>query len=292
MKFDRLAGLGASALLVVGWCLTAQAGGACRPDAPFSLVLEGGDLSLDSKDTCLGTVLEALARQAHARIDLPPSLADRPVAASFRNLPVEQGLGRILAGTNYALRSGAPDSLPAGRAAAAPGVLGLWVLSEKTESTATGPARPVGPEAPFAELLDELWDEDEELDLHALAQRARAAPEPEVRGYALQLVVQGDDKKAAARMVLEGLRDPAPEVRGAALSVVGELGPAAASALGPITEIARHDESPELRMLALHKLVAGDYPRAIAAAAVAEALHDPDRKVSDLARNLLDLVTP
>lgn len=292
MKVDGLVGLGGIALLALGWGSTAQAGIACRPDAPFVLSLEGGSLSLDGKNACLGAVLEELARQAHAQIDLPAWLAERPVAASFRKLPIEQGLSRILAGTNYALQTKARGDPPAGEAAAAPERLEVWVVSEKTGPTTVGPVQPGGREGPFAERAGELWEEDEEIDLRALAERARTAPEPEVRGYAIQLFVQGDDKATAVEMVLAGLRDPAPEVRSAALSVVGELGPAAASAVGPIAEIALYDEIPELRMLALHKLVAGDYPREIAAGAVTEALHDPNQKVSDLARNLIDLVTP
>lgn len=291
----RLVGLtrlGGIALLALACCSTARAETLCRPDAPIALSLEGGTLSLNGRNACLGAVLESLAREAHARIDLPRWLAGRPVTASFRELSIEQGLSRILAGTNYALQTKARSDAPSGEAAAPSEGLQVWVVSEKIRASAAGAAPPGGREGAFAEGAGDLRREGEEIDLHALAERARDSTEPEVRGYAIQLFVQGDDKAMAARMVMAGLRDPAPEVRGAALSVVEELGPAAASAAVAITEIALHDESAELRMLALHRLVAGDYPQEIAADTVTEALHDPDRKVSDLARRLIDVVTP
>ena len=137
-----------------------------------------------------------------------------------------------------------------------------------------------------------MQGDDEAIDLLALAQQARSAPEPDVRGVAIQLFVQAGDKTEAAEIVLAGLQDPDPEVRGASLSAVTELGSEAAIAFEPIAQMALYDESAELRMLALHRLVAGSFPRQAAARAVSGAIDDEDQDVSDLARGLLGLMGP
>ena len=106
-----------------------------------------------------------------------------------------------------------------------------------------------------------------------------------------QAVSEGEDA-AVAETILAALEDPDPRVREAALHIVADLGPEAPGAAATVAQMARRDESPELRMRALEKLFAANYRLDLAEATVLAALEDPEAEVRALAQNLLELVSP
>lgn len=284
MKMDSFARFVGIVFIALGLPWNTSADMTCRPGAPFALSVDGSSLSLDSKNACLGAVLETLARRTDAQVDLPTSLADRRVADTFHNLSVEQGVKRILKGTNYVLQtSGQTDPL-AGESAFEPERIEVWVLSTKPTLLTRG--------GPNEQLTPVSQEEDDTIALRALAEQARSALNPEVRALAAQLITQTDDSAAGAEMILAGMQDPAPEVRSAALAVAGDVGPRAVVAVNLITQIALHDLSPRLRRQALQQLLEADVPTAIAAETLRTAIHDEDEEVSDLARNLLNFLGP
>jgi hypothetical protein len=60
-------------------------------------------LSIDTQGELLGEVLKKISKDTGYRISIDSGWAGLPVSASFKNLPVEQGLRRILAKLNHAI---------------------------------------------------------------------------------------------------------------------------------------------------------------------------------------------
>lgn len=83
----------------------------CSPVSPqerrFYLTFKQGRLSANIKNTPLKAVLDRIKQQRKIYFDTgfmrDPSLLDNDVSLQFRNLPVQNGLGRILSGINHSL---------------------------------------------------------------------------------------------------------------------------------------------------------------------------------------------
>ena len=262
------------AVLWLGIAGGASAETACYDAPDFRLVLEGPAMALESEGACLGAILDDLVRRTSMRVELPPGLGARPVAAAFAGLPAEQGLRRILEGTDYLLSR--EDSA---EAAAIPlAAVSLQVLSAQ----ASAAPRSGGGESP---------EEDGESLWH-LAETARASARPEARGYEIQLLMQAGDSEAALDAARSALGDARPETRRAALGALDDLGTGAAPVAGAVAEIALYDPEPELRKLALHRLFGGAFPRAAVTDTLAAARADSDPEVGALAARLLALTAP
>ena len=281
-----VAGPGVLLCLCLAWRASLAVDPTCRPDAPLALELDGDLLSLTSDNACLETILQELERQAPVTIHLPPSLSQEGVSDSFSGLPLSEGLARILKRTNYLLWTRAPDDTPPAKSASAFGTVEVWIVPRESAAPAV-----VDDEAVRAELLararDLLAAGTEEL-----VAQARGAPDPQLRASAVALLVHAEKDATVAETILGALEDPDPRVRKAALYVVGDLGPDAPGAAAAVAQIARRDESPQLRMRALEKIFEANYPRDLAKSTVLAALEDPEAEVRALAQNLLELVSP
>lgn len=273
--------------LCLAWRESLAADTDCRSDALFELSLDGILLSLNSENVCLEGILEELERRAQVTIHMPASLPQKRVSESFRELPLEQGMERILKGTNYLLWTEAPKEAPAAQPAAVPGVVEIWIVPRESSSEAAAVGQKDIPADPLERAKRYL-----EADAHELVEQARSAPDPKLRADAVALLVHADKDAEVSETIVAALHDLDPRVRKAALHIVGDLGPEAPGAVEAITEIARADESPQLRMRALRKLFEEDYPSDVTENTVMGALRDPHQDVRNLARNLLELVTP
>jgi HEAT repeat protein len=194
---------------------------------------------------------------------------------------------RILKGTNYLLWTKAPKEAPAAQPAAAPGSVEIWIVPRESSSETAAIGQRDVPADPLERAKRYL-----EADAHELVEQARSAPDPKLRADAVALLVHAEKDAEVSETIVSALHDPDPRVRKAALHIVGDLDPEAPGAVEAITEIARADESPQLRMRALRKLFEEDYPPDVAENSVMWALQDPHEDVRNLARNLLELVTP
>jgi hypothetical protein len=264
-------------LLCWGGTWQVEAEPACRHDAPSVLTFEEGLLSLEAKNICLGILLEALAEQSYAQIHLSPSIADKPVSASFKELPLEQAIKHILRDTSYALQTKSKH--------------GFW--AEDSPATSEGVEIWLAPkEAVVSDQPSSLSEGQEKLiDLAALAEQSRFAPEPETRTYAVQLIAQTSDRAKAAQILLTSLQDSAPQVRCAALMTMAELNSAVtASAMDGVADMALHDENPEVRKRALLKLINEDFWSEATSTAMTRALYDKNPAIQEVARELSKLL--
>ncbi len=87
----------------------------------FFIYYDGGMLSLSAESIDLKEVLAAVADQAGISVTSPKNL-EKLVTAKFSNVPLDQGLHRILKGLSYALMYA-----PAGERSGAESVSGVYV---------------------------------------------------------------------------------------------------------------------------------------------------------------------
>ena len=84
-----------------------------RAAAPaFQIAVHGDRLTVALERAPMGRVLAELARQAGIRVDFPPSMQNDAVWASFEDMPLEQGISRLLAGYSFAIFHGSASTTP------------------------------------------------------------------------------------------------------------------------------------------------------------------------------------
>ena len=84
-----------------------------RAAAPaFQIAVHGERLTVALERAPMGRVLAELARQAGIRVDFPPSMQNDAVWASFEDMPLEQGISRLLAGYSFAIFHGSASTMP------------------------------------------------------------------------------------------------------------------------------------------------------------------------------------
>jgi len=89
--------------LAIGADATATA----RP--AFVVMVRGDQLSVALHHAPLGQVLSELARQAKIHVEFPASIQNEYVSERFDNLPLEQGISRLLLGRSVAIVYEAPS---------------------------------------------------------------------------------------------------------------------------------------------------------------------------------------
>jgi hypothetical protein len=103
----------------------------------FVVTVRCDRLSVALDHAPLGQVLSELARQAKIRVEFPASIQNEYVSERFDNLPVEQGLSRLLLGRSVAIvyeaQSGQPQTANTVRR-----VTELWVLPKQAGSAMVG----------------------------------------------------------------------------------------------------------------------------------------------------------
>jgi hypothetical protein len=92
-------------------------------------------ISLNVKNEPLGDVLAKIAETTGYQISVSESWADMPVTATFKDLPLQKGLKRILGNTNNAIIYGAGGRIKI-------------VIYDKASAPGRPPGLPVGPSYP------------------------------------------------------------------------------------------------------------------------------------------------
>jgi len=134
----------------------------------FTLRVQGDRLTVRLNRAPLGRVLAELARQARLQVRLPPSLRADPLSDAF-DLPLGQGVSRLLLGYSFAILPGRPST------AAQEGALTqLWVLPKAVKGSAEHLAAQEQAGWSRPEFLDEEDPARRLAALDALAQRRDA----------------------------------------------------------------------------------------------------------------------
>jgi len=245
-----------------------------RSDA-MTLRVHEGRISVEAAQVPLHHLLDVLAQHASLMVTVNGTVGQRSVSVSFSDLPLAEGLDRILVGTDYAV-VGARSSK---EGALMPG-------AKKLEVVVLGPRGGVAP----AEL-------DPVSSPQALPSRARPqAPRKEPRFQQHRHSLTTQDRLAALDELMwsseesqhlpilkTALRDENLQVRARALEVLeGIEGNPPMSAL---VNVALKDQDPHLRMKALEMLVDRDVPAA--RVVLRRAGHDLDPSVRELAASLM-----
>lgn len=219
-----------------------------------------GMLDVDVRDLPLGHVFGEIERQAAVRFEAAPSVSESAVSEQFSDLPMAQGIKRLLAGQDYMI-----DHAPS-RSAGEPAALIVRVLGESSRASRTAP--PAG--APIPGSMDDPDD--------AAWQRAEQLTD----------LVDDADVATITAAVEQAIHDPHHTVRETALEVVEMMEEEDAPAQ-LVATVALSDDNPELRTAALDVLdILSDAHREVALQTFKQAVNDPDKDVQELAQDLID----
>jgi hypothetical protein len=249
LKFRVLLLTGVLILPFIGWW-EGSLSAASVSGAPFVLTFQNNLLSAKIETVSLREVTERLAQLTKIEISLDRSIGNETVTAEFENLPLKEGIQRILQGKSYALiYAPAPlGSLPA------PKVAGIRVLSkgagpsmDKESADSVTPfsgsdTREGPPESATASglrdqdrkvrenALERLGQSGQPVPVESLAEMALTDTSPQLRMDALALLVEkGGD--AALDSLNQAVRDQDPGVSLLAKGLLEERTEAMAEAI-------------------------------------------------------------
>jgi len=226
-----------------------------HPSAPPPIVtFRDGRLSVRAQDRPLESILEEVSRKAGVAILSGAGVDDQNIMVAFEEVPLDEGLQRILEGHDAFFFYGVAEHGPASLRA-------VWVYPR-------GRGRALAPVPP------EDWTSTKE------AKARLSHPDPRVRAKAVETLVRQMREKALAA-VLGALGDAEPRVRVRALFAAFSWG----VDLPPdsLADLALRDGAPDVRFLALQALAAHPDGGAIAE----RALSDPSPHVRAKAREIL-----
>lgn len=216
-----------------------------------------GLVTLKAHDVTIRQLVEEIAYQAGIQLILYKSLDER-VSLDFYRLSLQQAVGRILRGRNFAFQCVQPLYTAVGPGEGIRGTLWVFPDSEdpETESVQPGPVR-------IFPLHDNAGSND---SLH----RALTDDDPDVRLAAVSTLADSDGGESAAILV-SALGDRSALVREEAVDVLAEVSDQTAI---PFLEQALNDPDREVREAAIAALahIGGDD----AALALTIALSDTD----------------
>lgn len=221
------------------------------------------------QDVPLETVLRELSRRGSLTVSIQGPVASDPVSVRFRNLPLEEGIQKVLEGKEYAIIHNSRPSSDVRHA-------GLSSVREIIVFSGPGYGASEGGE----------W-----MRVGGAAERPKA-PAPRVLGEGpqpvnpmLQLEEMGDmaDEDELLPALARALEDQDPRLRAKAMDVLEDT-------LGPIpipqlTQIAQTDRDALMRSRALTLLAFRGEGSAVQP--LTHALQDPDDAVRKLAADLL-----
>ena len=228
-------------------------------------------LTVKVTDMPLTKLLQEIARQSGLTLVLPGSLQDR-ISVEFHQLPLKEGLRRILRHQNFALEYA--EQAPEQGQSTAPRPTKLWILSRGDAGHPGQPSAGEHPRAPSSRR-DEVEDSP-------VLEEALLSDDAGEREEAVKALGASGGPEAVGPLSL-ALADEDEDVREAAIAALADLGgEAAAEALAAALE----DQDRRLRNRAVEALQ--DIGGEAAAEALGTALHDEDGRVRQAAVEALE----
>jgi hypothetical protein len=229
--------------------------------APLVTVTAEGNLSVTVSGVSLGKVLNEISALADLPIVVADTLVNDAVSFKVRDVPLEEGLKRLLAAYDAFYLFSASDRSPGS-------IKAVWVY-------ARGEGRDLQP------VPAELWGSTKELEARL------DDPDPDVRSEMYEKLIERQSDRALPT-VLRGLSDPDESVRARTLSsAIDEDIELPLQDLQAII-LDAHGQSQSMRVLALQSIQGRPEAESIATT----VMNDPDDVVRNLAQDILRRLRP
>lgn len=274
MNYNRTL-LGAALSLMFGLGAVAAKEAPTKSSPTFTLSVAEDKLSAQVTEVPLKTVLDKLAEQVPLKVQFEGGVEKRKISATFKALPLEQGIRRLLEGTSYVLNHSKPGTA-AGKAAG--DTLEIQVAArDGAVTTAQGADKKKQPK------------KKPEKSLAELTEQALHAPEEKDRIAGLQALHEQHKEKDTLPIFVTALQDKADQVRRTALNFLSEAAQSEGGEpvpYGPVASLATtQDASPDVRRLALK--VATDIDPDASTDLLKQMAGDPDPSIARTARVVL-----
>ncbi len=276
--FARISLLTAMASLSIFTGITSQI---LRADASigeegFDIKFNSGQLSVKLKNSPLEKILKEIMSQSGARIWLNDS-ADGTVTLEFQNIPIGEGVRRILKDKNYAFVYALHE--------AKEGKLSIINAGKSKENFAKVKEEPYKklPPKPAQPVAKKENTEKEQPSFESLVQDALENEDAGKREDAIVALGESKDKRAIEVIAKALANDTSEDVRLSAIDALLDIGDK--SIVDPLSS-ALKDRDPWVRESAVEAL--GEMGGEEAIEFIKSALNDEDGSVRELAQETLD----
>lgn len=242
----------------------------------FDIKFDNGQLTARLKNSPLEKVLKEIMSQSGARIWLNDSV-DMSVTVEFQNLPVREGVRRILKEKNYAFVY-APNEIREGKLSIISASKSKEIFTKVKEE----PPKKV-PQKPIQPVEKKGKAKKEKPSFESLAKDALENEDPSKREDAIIALGESKDKNAIEVISKALSNDPSEDVRLSAIDALLEIGDK--GIVDPIST-ALKDVDPWVRESAVEAL--GEVGGETAIEHIKSALGDEDGSVRELAQEILD----
>ena len=242
----------------------------------FDIKFSSGQLSVKLKNSPLEKVLKEIMEQSGARIWLNDAI-DTTVTTEFQNVPVREGVRRILKDKNYAFLY-APNEIKEGKLSIISASKSKEIFTKTKEAPPKKhPQKPVQPTAKKSKA------KKEKPPFEALVKDALENEDAGKREDAIVALGESKDKKAIETIAKALVNDPSEDVRLSSIDALLEIGDK--SVAEPLSQ-ALKDRDPWVRESAVEAL--GEVGGEAAIEFIKNALNDEDGSVRELAQETLE----
>jgi hypothetical protein len=242
----------------------------------FDIKFNNGQLSAKLKNSPLEKVLKEIMEQSGARIWLNDAI-DAPVTMEFQNVPIREGVRRILKDKNYAFLY-APHEIKEGKLSIISASKSKEIFTKtKGEPPKKHPQKPVQPTAKKGK------GKKEKPPFETLVKDALENEDAGKREDAIIALGESKDKKAIETIAKALVNDPSEDVRLSSIDALLEIGDK--SVAEPLSQ-ALKDRDPWVRESAVEAL--GEVGGEAAVEFIKNALNDEDGSVRELAQETLE----
>jgi len=242
----------------------------------FDIKFSSGQLSVKLKNSPLEKVLKEIMEQSGARIWLNDAI-DTTVTTEFQNVPVREGVRRILKDKNYAFLY-APHEIKEGKLSIISASKSKEIFTKtKGEPPKKHPQKPVQP------AVKKGKGKKEKPPFETLVKDALENEDAGKREDAIIALGESKDKKAIETIAKALVNDPSEDVRLSSIDALLEIGDK--SVAEPISQ-ALKDRDPWVRESAVEAL--GEVGGEAAIEFIKNALNDEDGSVRELAQEILE----
>lgn len=265
-----------------------------KEDKPLVVSWNNGLLSVTIKEHSLREVFDALGKQMPLKVyfrqsevsalEGKSSAQEKKLSITFRDLPVEEGIKRILKDISHLVkRANGDKERQTDKGGSAPQGIEIWLVDGSGSYVENATASTAGTQEPVAE---EKTGSLEQASTEELMQKALSAREPNVREQSLHHLGDQIEEARIVETFVSALKDESAAVRLTALRrllLADQEAPIEA-----LTDMALKDPDPRLRKQALSVMV---HKHGKAAEKTLEQFaQGPDPEINSHATKLLDRI--